>query len=50
MKENIGFAKWCHDTKLYIYDSRVEVWFHYKKFNILTWEEIYEIYINQLKK
>ena len=49
MEDIIGFATWCMDTKYYVYDSTFG-WFHRKTMKKYTWEEIYEIYVKQIKK
>lgn len=49
MEDIIGFATWCMDTEYYVYDSTIG-WFHRKTMKKYTWEEIYEIYVKQIKK
>lgn len=50
MENEIKFAKWCFENHKYIYDSSLNLWFQTKSLRITTWEEMYEIYVKQLKK
>ena len=50
MENEIEFAKWCLQTHKYVYDTKLNVWFHLKSLKFISWEEIYEIYVKQIKK
>lgn len=50
MEKEIEFAKWCFLNTKYIYDTKLNIWFHLKLLRFISWEEMYDIYIKQLKK